>query len=439
MVKLTFVTAKIACLVCLCILFIGIGQTAVAQTESPPAEEEQNSDSEKTYPEKRKSHETWETIVSFPGKLIFFPIKMLFSGIGTAAALIDEGKIIPKVIDIFTSDDGRRSIQPVYSSRTGGGLKFRQRDLLTKESTLELQGTMGIRRRYKYKAAFQGIQIKSAFYADIIASYQLLSDEKFFGLGNKSDKANESNYAHKQAIAEFALSLKISKKVSAFAQIGYEVSEIQKGRDKNLPSTTDPNLYREDTLPGLGEQVKFSKLKLAFHYNGKNHPGRPTAGGELRASGSIFNELGGSKFGFRKVSVDISHYINLFYNRILVLRLAGEFNRALSGKKIPFYYLSEIGYRETVRGFKRGRFRANDMILGSLEYRYPIWTYVDAVLFVDAGKVSEDIFEDFSTKDFHVGYGGGMRIWGFKGMVAKFELGKSKDGIRFYFVLSKAI
>ena len=39
----------------------------------------------------------------------------------------------------------------------------------------------------------------------------------------------------------------------------------------------------------------------------------------------------------------------------------------------------------------------------------------------------------------HVGYGGGMRIWGQNGMIAKFEIGNSKDGIRLYFVLNKEL
>jgi hypothetical protein len=58
---------------------------------------------------------------------------------------------------------------------------------------------------------------------------------------------------------------------------------------------------------------------------------------------------------------------------------------------------------------------------------------------VDAGKVSEHIFNDFSTKGLHVGYGGGIRIWGSKGMNAIFEIANSRDGIRVYFVLGKGM
>lgn len=423
---------------CLCVLFMGTGQTAMTKTESSLTKEEKSSDSEKTYPEKRKSQETWESIVSFPGKIIFFPIKLFLSGVGTLAAYIDEEKVIPKVVEVFTSEDGRRGIHPVYSNRTGGGLKFYLEDLLTQGSKLAFQVTAGPRWRQKYKAAFQEIQINNAIYADITASSQIFPDEFFYGLGNTSIKTNKSNYTHKQAILELALGFKISETLKAHTQIGYEANKIQEGRNRNLPSATDPNLYIEETIPGLMERINLGKLSLTLHYDGKNHPGRPTAGSELIVSGSVFNELGGNAFGFWKASVNASHYINLFYNRILVFRLAGEFSQALPNKRIPFYHLSEIGRRETIRGFDRGRYRANDMILGSFEYRYPIWTYLDALLFLDAGQVSEDIFNDFSIQDFHVGYGGGLRVWGEKSMIARFEVGKSKDGFRFYFALFKA-
>ena len=129
-------------------------------------------------------------------------------------------------------------------------------------------------------------------------------------------------------------------------------------------------------------------------------------------------------------------HIHLFYNRSLALRLAGEITEPFSDREVPFYYLSELGRGETIRGFSRGRFRARDMVLGSLEYRYPIWAKADAILFVDVGQVAEDIFNDLSTDNFEVGYGGGVRIWGKEGLVTSFVIGKSSDGFRVYFGLN---
>lgn len=437
--KITRKRVNRVCVIFFCILFLVIGQAIFAQTESHSDEKEKDSDKAQKYPKKRKSRETWETIVSLPGTILFFPLKIIFKGSEEIAKFLSENQTTPKIHDFLVSDDGRRSALPKYSARTGGGLVYTQRGLFTQESKMTIHATAGLRFRREFKASLQSIQLSKSLYADVLGRYRLLTDEPFYGLGNESPQSRKSTYSQVQIAAELTFGLKLSKKVSTYTQIGYQVNEIGGGRNKNLPSVTDRNLYTEETLPGLTTRVKLSNLKLAFHYDGRNHLGRPTAGSELIFGGAVFNELGGDDFGFWKASLDFSHYINLFNKRILVLRIMGELSEPFSGKKIPFYHMSSLGSRETVRGYHRGQFRSKDMILGSLEYRYPIWHLFDTFLFVDAGKVSEDIFKDFSTKGFHVGYGTGIRIWGEKGMVAKFEVAKSPNGIRLYFTLGKGI
>jgi len=92
-----------------------------------------------------------------------------------------------------------------------------------------------------------------------------------------------------------------------------------------------------------------------------------------------------------------------------------------------------------VRGLVRSRYRQRDMVLGSIEYRYPIWTILDAFLFVDAGQVAEDIFKSFSSDKIIFGYGGGIQVWGNEGLVSSLTLGISKDGFRFYFGLNREL
>ena len=156
----------------------------------------------------------------------------------------------------------------------------------------------------------------------------------------------------------------------------------------------------------------------------------------------MYRQLGAEKYGFWRASADITQYIHLFYHRTLVLRVAGEMVQPFSDKDIPFYHLSQLGERETIRGFKRGRFHDRDMLLGSAEYRYPLsrndreHSGIEAIIFADAGQVSPDITNDFSFDEFRPGYGAGIRFYGEDGMTTKIEFGKSRDGFRFYFVLN---
>ena len=106
-------------------------------------------------------------------------------------------------------------------------------------------------------------------------------------------------------------------------------------------------------------------------------------------------------------------------------------------KKIPFYYLSELGEQETIHGFTRGRFRDKDLILGSIEYRYPIWRAIDAGFFIDVGQVSENIFENFSRNDFHTGFGCSLSFWGHNRTIAQLTMGKSREITRYYLSVNK--
>ena len=121
------------------------------------------------------------------------------------------------------------------------------------------------------------------------------------------------------------------------------------------------------------------------------------------------------------------------------MRIATELTEPFSDKQIPFYYLSELGRHETIRGFGRGRFRANDMILASLEYRYPIWRRIDATFFVDTGKVSNNLADEFNTDNLEVTFGAGLRLFNRNGLILKTEFGRSDDGVRYYFSLNQGL
>ena len=62
---------------------------------------EQQPDSLKVYPEKLRSEERWETIVNFPGRLIFSPFQLTFRGIEEIVEEIDETMIIPRIIEYY--------------------------------------------------------------------------------------------------------------------------------------------------------------------------------------------------------------------------------------------------------------------------------------------------------------------------------------------------
>ena len=395
-----------------------------------------DSDTTEARPGKIGGRDTWEKVVSPPGDLLYLPFDLIFEGVEASIEFVDENKVIPRFIDFLTCDDGSCGVLPTYASRSGGGVKLFHRGLLTRESYLSLSLTAGLRGRQRYQLRLRGLKpFGWAVSSDYLLRYQLLSDEALFGIGPASDfKDDRSNFAHEQVTGEGRFGVNLGKNASVNATAGFDINEISKGRDNSPRSNTGS--FTKLTLPGLDEQVRVARLHTSLQHDSRNRPGNPSRGGEELLKAGIFIETGGDEFGFWKLSADLTRYIHLFYNRVLVLRVAGEVTEPLSDREIPFYYLSELGRHEIIRGFTRGRFRDRDMVLGSAEYRYPIWhSGADALLFVDAGKVSEDIFDEF-TDHFHVSYGVGIRVWSRRGLITGLEIGWSADEIRIHFGLN---
>jgi len=390
-------------------------------------------DSTETFPEKMPARSSWEYVVSLPGMIIYLPFWAVFQVTGAAISLQAEYQIGSRLAAIFTNPDGSRGVMPVYSSRSGVGLEFFLKDRPNDNARLNLTGSWGLLGRQLYQARARRIDL---FGGHLNMGGQLtfrnMPDERFYGRGPNTVAADETNYQIKMATAELALGQWVTPRFVVGAILGLDHSITGAGKSDKSPSTTD--VYAG--LPGLDSEITVTRAALALYYNGKNRPVRPTGGWEIETRARISQEIGDDNFAYTFAFLDVIKYTEIFRERTLFLRFAFQFSDPLNDKQIPFYQLSELGSDETIRGFQRGRFRDFDAILGTVEYRYPISRAIDALLFVDAGQVQQDIFKDFGSADTQFTFGGGFRVWKSEGTLIRLEIGKSEDGLKFLFQLN---
>lgn len=391
-------------------------------------------DSAAAYPEKLPERDRWESVISFPGDLIDLPFEIVFNGTSWAIERIDESRIIPRVIDLLTFESFRAGFVPVYSSRTGAGMQFFAKGLGSEEAKFSLSLAAGLRDRRCYQIRWKRLEpFGGPAKMDFRVRYHILSDERFFGIGTGTAEELENDYSHEQTTGSVSLMIPFNRRVSVDVGIRYDLSTILGGKNPNVPSTTDR--FTGETLAGLEKQLGLVGGSVALFYDSRNFPGSPSRGMTIRTSAGMMTQTAGSRYGFWKVSADVTRYVHLVHNRKLVLRVLAEATDAFTGREIPFYYLSELGSEETIRGFKRGRYRDNDLAAVSFEYRYPIWRIIDALLFVDGGTVVPSLLHDWTLESMHWGFGGGIRIWNHEGEIVSLKVAKGPELVRVYFSL----
>ena len=100
---------------------------------------------------------------------------------------------------------------------------------------------------------------------------------------------------------------------------------------------------------------------------------------------------------------------------------------------VPFYDLTYLGSSSTLKGYQSKRFRDNDAVMASLEYRWRWWRMNDMALFMDAGMVINDMFEDsWSDEEFHLGYGFSYRLHVPPNVILTFEYAWSDEQSAFF-------
>lgn len=116
-------------------------------------------------------------------------------------------------------------------------------------------------------------------------------------------------------------------------------------------------------------------------------------------------------FRFAPIGLDVQPFIPLF-REDRVLRLRFRVSAAVGqGDRIPFLDLPTLGGANLLRGDPRERFRGRVSVLSTAECRYPVNQYADAYLFVDVGRVYDEVSE-LSLQGMRLGYGGGLLVFG---------------------------
>jgi hypothetical protein len=97
------------------------------------------------------------------------------------------------------------------------------------------------------------------------------------------------------------------------------------------------------------------------------------------------------------------------YNHELGARVNAHFVENIGDDPVPFTELANLGGLELMRGFLAGRLLGPSALEATLQYRYPVWSFVDAEVFSSVGNVFEGHLRGFALKRLFLCWGLSLR------------------------------
>lgn len=122
---------------------------------------------------------------------------------------------------------------------------------------------------------------------------------------------------------------------------------------------------------------------LQAAYDSRDDFQYPLKGGYHRTSLELFSKAFGSDYDYLFWTVDARQYVPTFPNQVLALQLLSEVRNGT----MNFPNMAELGGPALMRGYYRGRYRANNILLFQAEYRFPIYKRLTGVGFANVGEV----------------------------------------------------
>ncbi len=386
----------------------------------------------------QKETSFWD-VVLFPLNIAKVPVYVLKYSSKPVVSYMDKHPQIVLWLSGALEKHYRRGIYPAFNLSGIEGLKgeiiiFDNHFLLT-QNQLKLRLSYSTHAYQNYQLSWGKRNLApSSFWYHLIFKYSQSPREPFYGLGTHSAKNDKSSFNWEQTLIGVNLGKKLSNRVEIQSQLDFSYNNILKGEQPKILSTTQA--YTSSDLPGLSTKIKLLTAKLIFVQDGRDSKGNPRKGGLEKLSLGISEGVEHNQFRFGTADLEMEHLLEIFRHRVLAFRFYAAHTLIPKDSQAPFFSLPYLGGSENLRGYSRNRFTDKGLLLGSIEYRYPVWNNLDGFLFWDEGQVFSNI-PNIRLRLFKDSKGGGLRIYDASGLILRAQIGFSREQTKFYLDLEK--
>jgi hypothetical protein len=265
--------------------------------------------------------------------------------------------------------------------------------------------------------------------------YDRSASGRFFGIGNDSQNADQTNFTNEQAYLETSLGRNFGSNLQVALNLRPRYVQIERGTAESLPSTTAvfPG------LAGLGNEHEFLS-RIFISYDTRDSPTIPRHGSQLVAFAGVADKNFLSSVSYSRFGIDGRHFQPIGDRFVLATHVALQYMPV--GDDVPFWALSSLGGdrsvlgdRQPLRGFGSDRFIDRNSFSSSVELRSKIFDInlfttdltFEMAPFVDAGRVFHNL-DDNPLDRLHVAGGIGLRAIAEPFIVGYVDIGYGSEG-----------
>ena len=257
-------------------------------------------------------------------------------------------------------------------------------------------------------------------------------EEEFFGIGPNSLRSNQVAYDLDGTTVGGEIDVRPFKPFTFGGGYEHFQATVKPADSDRLRSIDEVFLPGVDIPPLREHEFARAFGRVSYDYR---QPLNARKGGYYTLEVSRYTDLRDQDESFTRTDLDLRQFVSFFAERrVFAARVRVSTIDIDNPDLIPIFLLPSLGGNDTLRGFRANRFRGRHSLLMQGEYRWEIWSGLDAALFYDTGKVVQQR-SNLNFDGLESDYGFGFRLNTDNGIIARVDAAfGSRDGKHLHIV-----
>src|SRR6185503_2588601 len=374
--------------------------------------------------------------------------------VGTALIRVSSARADTQVFPIPSASSSKNDgsdaglIVPILITDPDGELKYLMAPMLIRNTIVGWRGTFNL---FRYDTGGRTMQFIASlsekierkllfnytdpafsngrYFLNFGGTFFKNATPRFFGLGQTTLEAGETNYTAREARAQWRFGIYANEVTQIAVGQRFRQVSLQHGAT-DLPFTGD--VY--PTVPGVSGETLIIGNRATFYYDTRNNLTSPTDGMAVTAYAELNQNIRNSDHPiYSRYELEIKKLFPSESKRAILIIRANL--QATLGSQVPFFEQSSLGGQNNLRGYGVDRFIDKNLIAASIEERIHlarakiagVAADFEMATFLDTGQVFNS-FKDVSFKDYRMTPGIGFRGIVRPNVVGRIDYGFSKEG-----------